>query len=88
MAYRVEFSETARRQIRRLGVGVRSRIERKLQTLADDPRPRGTVKMAGTDLAFRLRVGDYRVIYEIEDDILLVLVIRVAHRRDIYRNIP
>lgn len=88
MAYRVEFSKTARRQIERLPFGVRARIERKLQALADDPRPRGVVKMAGTDLGYRLRVGDYRVVYEIEDDILLVLVIGVAHRRDIYRGVP
>lgn len=88
MAYRIEFSKTARRQIERLPLGVRSRIERKLQVLADDPRPRGVARMAGTNLGYRLRVGDYRVVYEIEDEILLVLVIRVAHRRDIYRDVP
>lgn len=54
--------------------------------LADDPRPTGVVKLAGDDNLWRIRIGNYRVVYEIYDDQLIVLVLRVAHRKDIYRR--
>jgi len=49
-----------------------------------DPRPRGVRKLAGFDNAWRVRIGDYRVLYEVEDERVLVTVVRVAHRRDVY----
>jgi mRNA interferase RelE/StbE len=54
--------------------------------LADDPRPQGSEKITGSDDLYRIRSGDYRAIYTIQDDRLVVLVVRVAHRRDVYRN--
>ncbi len=82
--YRVELAPAADRQRRKLLVDVQKRIVRALEQLETDPRPPGVRKLQGEDDLWRLRVGDYRVIYTIEDDQLLVLVVRVANRRDAY----
>ncbi len=58
----------------------------KLRALAEDPRPRGCKKLAGREDIWRVRVGDYRVLYQILDDALLVLVVRVRHRKDVYEE--
>lgn len=62
-----------------------ARIAATIDALAGDPRPSGCRKLAGTDRLYRVRVGDYRVVYEIHDDRLLVLVIKLGHRREVYR---
>jgi mRNA interferase RelE/StbE len=62
------------------------RIAHAIDSLADDPRPRGAVKLAGDQDFYRIRAGDYRIIYSITDEKLIVLVIAVGHRRDIYRR--
>ncbi len=87
MAYRIEFTAAARRQLRRLAPEVRRRLAPAIDRLADDPRPSGVVKLGGADLGYRLRVGDYRIVYELYDDRLVVLVIRVGHRREVYRGL-
>ncbi|HUM01720.1 MAG TPA: type II toxin-antitoxin system RelE/ParE family toxin [Thermoanaerobaculia bacterium] len=81
--YRVEFSSHAARQFRKFPASIQGRIRPRILALAADPRPAGAVKLTGLD-AFRIRVGDYRVIYEIRDDVLLVLVLSVGHRREVY----
>ncbi len=63
----------------------RARIMRKIATLADHPRPRGVEKLAGFDNHYRIRQGNYRIIYRIEDRQLIVVVVRVGHRREVYR---
>ena len=63
----------------------RRRIVAGIRALADDPRPPGCEKLAGEDDRYRVRVGRYRVIYEIGDAELLVFVVRVGHRKDVYR---
>jgi mRNA interferase RelE/StbE len=63
----------------------RQRIVAKIQALADDPRPAGCEKLSGQQDRYRVRVGRYRVIYSIGDEELLVVVVRVGHRKDIYR---
>lgn len=87
MTYRVELKPQADRQLQRLPQPVQIRIVRALRGLADNPRPRGVKKLAddAEDL-YRIRVGDYRVVYQIQDDRLIVLVVRVGHRRDVYRR--
>jgi mRNA interferase RelE/StbE len=62
------------------------RIARAIDGLASDPRPRGAVKLAGEDGLWRVRAGDYRIIYSVEDGALLVLIIRIGHRREVYRK--
>ncbi len=85
MKYRVEIDSHARRTFRRLPQQTRDRILRGLQMLRDNPRPHGVVKLTDRRDAYRIRVGDYRVVYEIHDRVLLVLVIEIDHRRDVYR---
>jgi mRNA interferase RelE/StbE len=61
------------------------RLTQSMRDLGDNPRPAGCVKLAGPDSLYRIRVGDYRIIYQIRDAELLILVVRVGHRREIYR---
>ncbi|CCI51549.1 type II toxin-antitoxin system RelE family toxin [Nostocoides jenkinsii] len=84
MTYRVEVAPAVVRQMRKLDPAARRRIQAAIELLAENPRPQGARKLVGGDGEWRVRTGDYRVVYEIYDDILLVLVIAVGHRRDIY----
>ena len=61
------------------------RIQPKIDALATEPRPEGVVKLKGEENLYRIRVGDYRVIYNVQDDRLLVLVVKVGHRGNVYR---
>jgi mRNA interferase RelE/StbE len=83
--YKVFFKASADRQLRKLPDALQRRIVSEVALLARNPRPRGVVKMEGCDNLWRIRVGDYRVVYEIHDRRLIVLVLRVAHRKDVYR---
>ena len=62
----------------------RKRVVARIRSLADDPRPRGCQKLSGAE-KYRVRQGRYRIVYSIEDDCLLIMVVRVAHRKDVYR---
>jgi mRNA interferase RelE/StbE len=84
-SYRLEFAPSARKQFLGLPRDVQERIAPRISALADEPRPHGAEKLKGQDDQYRIRVGDYRVVYAISDDLLIVLVLRVAHRRDVYR---
>jgi mRNA interferase RelE/StbE len=84
-SYRVELTRSAERDLRRIDKSQVPTIYRRLEGLSEDPRPHGVKKLSGADRTYRIRIGDYRIVYEIEEDILLVLVIRVAHRKDVYR---
>jgi len=86
MAYEVFISPAARRDLKRIRGPMRRRIGDAIDGLADEPRPSGHIKLAGEDGLYRIRVGDYRIVYQIEDDRLVVLVVRVGHRKDIYRG--
>jgi mRNA interferase RelE/StbE len=61
-------------------------VQAAIELLADQPRPSGAKKLAGGDGEWRVRTGDYRIVYEVHDDVLLVLVVAVGHRRDIYQR--
>ena len=84
--YRIEYTSAASRAIERLPKSVAARVIARIELLATNPRPPGAVKLSGHD-AYRIRAGDYRVIYAILDDQLLVLIVDVGHRRDIYRRL-
>ena len=64
----------------------RVRITRRILALADDPRPAGVEKLSGTSEKYRLRQGDFRILYEIQDDALVVFIVRVGNRKDVYRR--
>lgn len=85
MIYEVEFTTAAARQVRKLPAQVRNRVLDAIESLTDDQRPPGSRKIVGEDTAWRIRIGDYRVIYDILDEVLVVSVVRVAHRREAYR---
>ena len=84
--YRVFFKSSADRALQKLPHEMQRRIVGDVAMLAHDPRPAGTVKLADGDNLWRIRVGNYRMVYEIHDDRLVVLVLRVAHRKDVYRQ--
>ena len=86
MAYQVELSRAARRAFLKLPPELRRRVAQHIDLLGKDPRPPGTTKLRGSDDLWRIRIGDYRIVYEIDDGILRVLAIAIAHRRDIYRG--
>ena len=84
-AYRVDVAQAAARQIRKLPRTVQTKIVQKIDLLERNPRPFGVEKLGGGESLYRVRVGDYRIIYTIEDRILRVLVVKVADRKDVYR---
>lgn len=84
-SYRVELTRSAEKDLRRIDRSQTSTLYTALEGLEQEPRPPGTKKLAGSERTYRIRVGSYRVVYEIEDDVLVVLVIRIAHRKDVYR---
>ncbi|MDZ8184632.1 MAG: type II toxin-antitoxin system RelE/ParE family toxin [Nostoc sp. ChiSLP02] len=86
MSYEVKFSNSAKKQFRKLPLDVQQRIQTKINDLAIEPRPNGIKKLQGDDNSYRIRVGDYRIVYEIYDDVLIITVIKVGHRSDIYKN--
>jgi mRNA interferase RelE/StbE len=83
--YRVEFSNQAARSFRNLSPDAQRRLDPTILALAENPRPQGCAKLSGEESLWRVRVGDYRIIYQIQDKALLVLVVKVGHRREIYR---
>ena len=85
MAYQVQFAGAAKKQIRKLDGGIRKRISAAIDALAQEPRPDGVKKLAGADDLWRIRVGDYRVIYQIQDLHLVVLIVKIGHRGEVYR---
>ena len=84
--YRIEFSHRAAKAYRVLPEDMRRRIEPKIDALADHPRPHGARKIEGEETAYRVRVGDYRILYEVHDRPLLILIMNVGHRREVYRR--
>ena len=84
-SYSVELTRTAEKQLRRIAKRDRSRLVQAIQGLADRPRPHGSRKLQGYEDVFRIRVGQYRVVYEILEGRVIVIVLKVGHRKDIYK---
>ncbi len=84
MLYIVTFRTSAVKELRKLPTAARKQVSEVIDTLALQPRPHGVKKMAGVD-AWRIRVGDYRVIYSIVDGQLVVEIIKIGNRREVYR---
>ena len=83
--YKVEIARRAVKSIARLPRREQLRVRAAVDLLADEPRPPGCVALADEDSVYRVRVGDYRIVYEVVDDRLVVQAVRVGHRRDVYR---
>jgi mRNA interferase RelE/StbE len=84
MAYRLEISRTAHRQVLRIPVKTRERINEAIMRLADNPRPHGVKKLTDRE-GYRIRVGDFRVLYQINDSAGTIIIYRVMSRGDVYR---
>jgi mRNA interferase RelE/StbE len=83
--YKIELRPAAARALRKLDPQVARRVQATIALLAEDPRPPASRPLRGRP-AWRVRVGDYRVIYTIEDDVLLIVVVTLGHRRDVYER--
>lgn len=83
--YRIQISRTAEHQIKKLPLDARARVARAVQGLAVDPFPTGCRKLTGYDDVFRVRAGPYRVLYSVNAGTLIVIVLKVGHRRNAYR---
>ena len=86
MSYRIVVPRSVQKQLDDLPDNVYDRVNEKIMALKEYPRPRGCVKLKGYENEYRIRVGNYRVRYEIRDKELIILLIHCAHRRDIYRD--
>ena len=86
MTFRIQVAPAALHQLRKLDSSARRRVQAAIELLAEHPRPSAATKLVGGDREWRVRTGDYRIVYEIHDDLLLVLFVAVGHRRDICRR--
>lgn len=84
-ANRLELSPRAIRDLKKLPAGIQFRLKGHIEALSSNPRPRGVLKLNGDANAYRLRVADNRVLFEIHDEVLMVIVLKVADRKEAYR---
>jgi mRNA interferase RelE/StbE len=87
VAYRLVMRPAAERDLRALTPAILARVDARIQELAMTPRPRGVEHLRGPQGGFRLRVGDYRILYDVDDAQQMVIIGRVRHRRDVYRGL-
>lgn len=85
MAHSIKIKPSADKELDALQTDQRKRVLKSVYALSSNPRPSGCKKLKSSDL-YRIRAGDYRIIYEIHDDVLIVLVVKVGHRREVYRD--
>lgn len=89
--YEVEFTTSAAKELTKLSKSIQPKrmkgIRDVINALAEDPRPPRVEKLEGSDNLWRVRSGDYRIVYTIEDEVLTVLVVKIGHRREVYRAI-
>ena len=87
MKYRIEVKRSAARALKKIPKTDRKRIADKIDSLAEEPPNPETTKMKGDNPFHRIRVGDYRIVYEIQNEVLVILIVKIGHRKDIYRNL-
>lgn len=83
--HEVQISRTAERQLARLERATQQRVAAAMRGLAEDPRPRGCRKLQGYEDVYRIRVGRYRLLYSVSDNTVVVVILKVGHRRNVYR---
>ena len=87
MSYQVIISASALTTLRKLKGEIKGRLNEAILALGENPRPHGVEKIKGGSELYRIRIGDFRVLYQIQDKVLVVVVIRVGHRREVYRGL-
>ena len=85
-SYRLEWRRSTRKDLRHIAPADVARIIKAVEALANDPFSPGCAKLSGSERSYRIRVGDYRVVYEVLGERLVIEVIKVGHRRDVYRD--
>lgn len=83
--YEIQFAASAAKEFRSLGMEIKRRIGLAVDALAQNPRPSGVRKLKGHERLYRIRVGDYRLVYEINDSVRLIRVTKIRHRREAYQ---
>ncbi len=87
MIYKIFIERSAQKSLSKIPNPNRNRIIESISGLSTIPRPQGAKKLTGRD-AWRIRVGNYRIIYEIHDDKVIILIVKIGHRRDVYKRLP
>lgn len=87
MAYTVFLTKAAAKDLAAVSKKTLQQIDKTIQALADNPRPHGSIKLKDTDDLYRIRKGEFRIIYKIEHEVLIVTVVRVGNRREVYRDL-
>ncbi len=87
MSYRIEVTPRAQKDLKALPVRERHRVAERIDALKTDPRPEGCKKLKGREDFYRIRVGAYRVVYLVQDEVLLILIVRIGDRKEIYEII-
>jgi len=87
LSYRIEIKGSAAKALKKIPKANRKRIVEKIDSLAESPPNPDTTKMKGNNPFHKVRIGDYRIVYEIQEDVLVILVVKIGHRKDIYRNL-
>jgi mRNA interferase RelE/StbE len=86
MAFRIEWKKSTRKDLRKLPAGVVNRIVEAVENLMENPFPHGVEKLSGSEHAYRIRLGDYRIVYEVVIERKLIEIQRVRHRKEVYRS--
>ncbi len=84
--YKIKWRPSTKKDLKRISKTEVHRIIDAVEGLCEEPRPSGVTKLSGSDLTYRIRVGNYRVIYEIHDETVLIEVVKVGHRKDVYKK--
>jgi len=87
MAYRIDFKPSAEHDLKNIPKPEQKRIARKISALAEEPRPRGAKKLKHKAEIWRIIAGDYRILYQVRDQDSVVVMARIRHRREVYRNL-
>ena len=85
--YKIEWKQSAKKELKKLKKAVIPRIIKVVESLSINPHPTGSRKLQGSEHLYRVRLGDYRIVYSVENKILLIEIIRIGHRKDIYRKL-
>jgi len=85
MTHKIEIKPSAQKELSKIPKNFAVKIIKKIKTLAEDPRPNGCKKLTGVDSAYRIRIGNYRVVYSIYDQQLIIEVVKIGHRKGIYK---
>lgn len=85
--FSIELTPTAKKELDGLEADARDKVEQRIDSLAKDPRPLKVEKLKGGDGLLRVRAGSHRIVYFVEDERVVVLIVRIGHRREVYRNL-